>query len=87
MIIRKCSSNKNRNEIKGNILDIKSKYILQEIFSNLQENRLLKIIKYNKKIQEKLNKDIKDYKTYVDIIIEIIPINKRDKNYFIDKYE
>ena len=72
---------------RGNILDVKSKYILQEIFSNLQENKLLDIIKYNKKIQEKLQKDIKDYKTYGEIIIEIIPINNRDKNYFINYAE
>ena len=66
--------------------NIKSKHILQNIFANLTENKLLQIIKYNKNIQNELEKDINDYKNYKKIIIEIIPINKDDKNYFIDQY-
>ena len=64
--------------------NIKSKYILQKIFSNLTENKLLQIVKYNKNIQNELKKDINDYKNYKKIIIEIIPIFKGDKNYFIN---
>ena len=40
--------------------NIKSKYILQKIFSNLTENKLLQIVKYNKNIQNELKKDIND---------------------------
>ena len=61
--------------------NIKSKFILQKIFSNLTENKLLKIVKYNKNIQKKLEKDINEYKHFNKIIIEIIQINKEeDKN-------
>ena len=79
--------------------NIKSKYILQRIFAYLTENKSLKIIKYNKNIQKKFEKDINDYKNYKKIIIELTPINKEeiknsnnekensDKNYFIKYIE
>ena len=51
--------------------DIRSKYILQYIFNNLQEDKLLNVIRYNKNIQNKLNKDINDYKELVKIEIEV----------------
>ena len=34
-------------ENANNIFDVKSKFILEKIFSNLNEFRLLKVIKYN----------------------------------------
>ena len=40
----------NNKSNKISILDIKSKYILQHIFINLQEVKLLNIIRYNKNI-------------------------------------
>ena len=73
------------NGIKENSYkNIKSKYILQKIFANVTEKKLLQIVNYNKNIQEELEKDINDFKKYYNqIIIEIIPINKGDKNTFI----
>ena len=69
--------------------NIKSKYILQKIFSNLLKNKTLEMIKYNKKIKDSLNITINDYK---EVEIEIIPIknssgkfiniNKEDEKYF-----
>ena len=56
--------------------NIKSKYILKIIFVKLQRKKILQIIKYNKKIQNRLNISKKDYKEYNDIEIEIIPTNK-----------
>ena len=53
------------------LLKIKSKYILCEILSNLLQIRLLKLIKYNKNMQKKL--DINYIKKYKMIEIEIIP--------------
>ena len=42
---------------KGNSLfKINSKYILKQIFDNLKQNKLLDIIRYNKKLKRKLNK-------------------------------
>jgi len=63
----------------------KTNYILQQIFSYLKENVSLEIIKYNKCIQKRLNKNINDYKDYKKIIIEIIPIYKEEfENDFIN---
>ena len=45
--------------------------ISKTIFDNLTENKLVQIIKYNKNIQFKLNKDINDYiKNYKKVIIK-----------------
>ena len=76
------------NGIKENSYkNIKSKYILQKIFANLTEKKLLQIVNYNKELQNELEKDINDFiKYYKKVIIEIIPINKEEDNYFI-KYK
>ena len=62
---------------------VKSKYILKNITEHLTKDKLLKIIKYNKLIQNQLDIGIFDYKKYYEEIeIELIPINKNDINYF-----
>ena len=61
------------------LLNIRSNYILKQIFNNLQKIIKLNLIKYNKTLQKKLNKDINDYKIEYSIIeLEIFPIE--DKN-------
>ena len=57
---------------------IKSKYILKQIFENIQEKKFLNIMKYNKKLQKKLEMGINDYIYYYNnlIEIEIIPVPK-----------
>ena len=86
------------NQIKSNYkpLNLKNNYILKKIFDNLQKNRALEIIKYNKDIQKRINININDYKEYLDIYspieIEIIPaknkygqfigISEGEENYF-----
>ena len=56
---------------------IKSKYILKQIFDNLQRWKALEIIKYSKNHQERLDININDYKQYSETLtpieIEIIP--------------
>ena len=54
------------NEIKskGDILNIKSKYILQIIFNYIQTKKELLIIKLNKKIKDKLDININHYEIY-----------------------
>ena len=84
------------------IENIKSRYILSKIYENITKKKKLEIVKYNKKIQNRLNLDVKDYKEeYCEIEIEIIPtkdiygkfinINENDKLfyniYFNDKKE
>jgi len=65
------------NNNVSNISDIKSKYILEKVFNNIQKHKLLKIIKYNKKIQKLLNLNSDDYKEYSMIEIEIIPVENK----------
>ena len=84
------SKNKKKelNEIKQinhecKIENIKSKYILKIIFDNLKEIKSLKIIQYNKNIQNRLNISINDYKKYGDIEIELIP-SKNEFGKFIN---
>ena len=57
--------------------NISSKYILKQLFDNLQKRTMLKIIQYNKFIQEKLDIGIKDYEKYSKIEIELIPVKHK----------
>ena len=63
----------NNSQNNNILLKIKSKYSLQKIFDNLNEIKFLKIIKYNKSLQNKIDKGIIDYKKMNPIIIELIP--------------
>ena len=69
--INKKESLKQKNTIY-NWRKINSKYILQQIFEHLNQKIYLKIIKYNKNIQNKLDIEHNDYKKYSEIEIEII---------------
>ena len=51
---------------------IKSKYILQEIFSHLERKQFLEMIKFNKQLKDRLDITLKDYKEYPEIMIELI---------------
>ena len=65
---------------KNYLKEIKSKYILKQIFENLLKQKSLKLFKYNKNIQKKLEITVKDYKecleSFSSIIIEINPIQE-----------
>ena len=69
----------NKNIYKENkIIKIRSKYVLKQIFDNLKLNKLLEVIRYNKKLQNELNKKRKEYiKEYSKIEIEIIPMENK----------
>ena len=49
---------------KSSFENLKSSYILKRIFNNVKKNIYLDIIKYNKKLQKRLNLNINDYKEY-----------------------
>jgi len=69
--------NMKNGHYKGNsFAKIKIKKILDDIFGNLSMNKLLEIIRYNKSIQYRINKDINFYKHYLQIVLEIIPKEK-----------
>ena len=56
------------------LMNVKSNYILKEIFDVLDTCKCLNIIRYNKMYQKKLEKDINNFKEeYLKIEIEIIP--------------
>ena len=74
----------NNNENICNYSDVKSKYILEIIFNNLNVMKLLNIIRYNKNIKNKLDKNIIDYKNCSKIEIEIEVENIKNKENFIN---
>ena len=91
-------NNKENESAKPNpIIDnIKSRYILSKIYNNMTKKKKLEIVKYNKRIQNRINLSVKNYKeyseTFTPIEIEIIPtkdkygrfinINENDKLYY-----
>ena len=77
---------------KSNFDHIKNKLILKLIFSKIKRNKYLEIIKPSKKVQNKLDINIKDFKDYTEIFstidIEMIPSeNKFGKFINISKQE
>ena len=46
-------------------------YFLRILFNNLIKKKTLDIIKYNKKIKDRMNINIKDYKEYLEIYSSI----------------
>ena len=91
-------NNKENENAKPNpiIENIKSRHILSKIYNNMPKKKKLEIVKYNKRIHNRLNLCTKEYKeyseTYSSIEIEIIPakgkygrfiyINENDKLYY-----
>ena len=73
------SKNKNKDNLSNaNFKNIKSNYILSKIYANLEHKKKLKVVKYNKKIQNRLNLDIKDYEEEcLKIEIEMITFNNK----------
>ena len=85
----KSSINASRDNNKENVSakpnpiieKLKSRYILSKVYDNMTKKKKLEIIKYNKKIQIRINLSIKNYKeyseTFTPIEIEIIPTNDK----------
>ena len=85
-----------KTESKGVFKKIKSDYFLRKLYDNMPKKKKLEIVKYNKRIQNRINLSVKDYKeyseTFTPIEIEIIPIkgkygtfiniNEEDKLYY-----
>ena len=57
-------NNKENESAKPNpiIENIKSRYILSKIYDNMTKKKKLEIVKYNKKVQNRLNLGAKKYK-------------------------
>ena len=81
----------NEKEISNQLLLIKNNFILKKVlFSFYRKNKSLEIIKYNKKLQKRLDLGIVDYKEYSEtktsIEIEIFPV-KSPNGIFINIFE
>ena len=66
----KNASNRNNKENES-AEKIKNRYILSKIIDIIPKKKKLKIVKYNKRIQNRLNLSVKDYKEYSETIILI----------------
>ena len=75
------------NKKENKLVILKSDYFLRKLFNNIQIVTTLKLIRYNKNIQKRLNIDINAYKEYNEIKspieLEIIPI-KNEKGKYIN---
>ena len=95
--VSKENSKDNESAKPNPILEsLKSDYFLQKLYDIMPKKKKLEIVKYNKKVQNRLDLGVKDYKeyseTFTPIEIEIIPtkdkygkfinINKNDKLYY-----
>ena len=82
-------NNKENESAKPNpiIENIKSRFILSKIYNNMTKKKKLEIVKYNKRMQNRMNLSVKDYKEYYEEIeIEIIPIKDNYGEFiYIDK--
>ena len=88
------SRNISKNEHKKEFENLKSDFIFKKIISFMKINKSLSIMKYNKKLQKRLNISINDYKEYSEVEIELklaygksgkfkfINIPKEDKEYY-----
>ena len=59
------------NEQTKDFDKLKSDFIFKKIISFMERNKSLVIMKYNKKLQKRLNININDYKEYSEIEIEL----------------
>ena len=65
------SRNITKNEQKNILEKLKSGYILRKVFDIIKINKSLVIMKYNKKLQKRLNININDYRECSKIEIEL----------------
>ena len=70
--IPQSSKLKNLNLVPSKLLDLKSKYVLDKLFRNLTIDKKLLIIRYNKKLQKRLDISVNDFKDNLKIEIEIM---------------
>ena len=74
------------NIIKEIIFNIKSNIILKKIFDNMEKNKSLEIMKYNKKLQKRLNLSINDFKEYYQMYYSPIEIELKLRENIYDEF-
>ena len=62
-------SNKENESAKPNPIteNIKSDYFLQKLYDNMTKKKKLELVKYNQKMQNRINLSVKNYKEYSEI--------------------
>ena len=84
------SGNISKKDQTQNFDNLKSNFILRKLFNILKENKSLNIMKYNKKLQKRLNININDYKEYSQIYssiqIELKIADNKSKKYKLKKF-
>ena len=85
------SKDKKTKETNVSLDNLKSNYDLDTIVEYIQQKKLLEIVKYNKKIQNRLDLDIEDYKKYYEnftpVEIEVIPCKNKFGKFIIVGYD
>ena len=67
--ISKEKSKDNESAKPNPILEkLKSDFFLEKLYDNMPKKKKLEIVKYNKRIQNRLNLSVKDYKEYSEIL-------------------
>ena len=60
--------------------NIKAIYFVKKLFSNLEERKKLKVVKYNKRMQNNLDLNLINYKKFTNKYI-IFEVNGKGKEY------
>ena len=77
-------NNKENESAKPNPITekIKSDYFLQKLYDNITKKKKLEIVKYNKRIQNRINLSVKNYKEYSETFTPIeIEIKSMENKY------
>ena len=76
-------------QTKSNLVleKIKSDYFLMKLLDIMKKNRMFEIVKYNKKLQKRLNLSINDYKEYFNEYTSIeIELRVKNDRYYEEKF-
>ena len=68
---KNSSANKKVEFLESDFDSVKSKYILKQILDDLSQKKILEMVKYNKKIQERLDIKIDNYKEFCKLYSSI----------------
>jgi len=83
------SKDKEMKQTKSNLVleKIKSDYFLMKLLGIMKKNRMFEIVKYNKKLQKRLNLSINDYKEYFKEYTSIeIELRGKNDRYYENKF-
>ena len=83
------SKDKEMKQTKSNLVleKIKSDYFLMKLLDIMKKNRMFEIVKYNKKLQKRLNLSINDYKEYFKEYTSIeIELRGKNDRYYENKF-